>query len=81
VYSHEQLLRNRLEALAPWGFPMIIGEFGDVPQDPNFALYLHTGVTAFNNVGVSWTVNRSAVVNPDGTLAKYAQISIDAVKA
>jgi hypothetical protein len=81
VYSHEQLLRNRLEALAPWGFPMIIGEFGDVPQDPNFALYLHTGVTAFNNVGVSWTVNRSAVVNPDGTLTKYAQISIDAVKA
>jgi hypothetical protein len=81
VYSHEQLLRAIRKLLVPWGFPIIIGEFGDLPQDPNFALFLHTGVTAFNNVGISWTVNRPDVVNPDGTLAKYSQIIIDAVKA
>ncbi len=52
-----QFVRGRMEALARYGIPLLVGEFGDTAKDPGVANYYGTCTAAFTSLGVGWTVS------------------------
>jgi aryl-phospho-beta-D-glucosidase BglC (GH1 family) len=81
TFSQMRFIQFTMNAAAKYGFPVMIGEFGDSPDDPGIYLFLGTGTAAFKATGVSWTVNHADVVDPDTQqLTPWAPIILDALK-
>ncbi|HJP65018.1 MAG TPA: cellulase family glycosylhydrolase [Actinomycetota bacterium] len=82
--GHVRWLQGFVDALDPWGIPLLVGEFG-IRSDLTKGVYLYFGSTtsALNYVGVSWTLceynSPLGIVDPNGNLYPWAYIVLDAV--
>jgi cellulase (glycosyl hydrolase family 5) len=83
VASQLRWVRGLLDALAPSGIPLVIGEFGDSVADPGIYTYFGTTTTAFNALGVSWSALWLSLVVDNYTmeLLPWAPIVIAAAGA
>jgi hypothetical protein len=53
-YAHEQLLKDAMTPLQPYGIPLVVGEFGDNSGDPGVYRFFGNTTAAMNNLGISW---------------------------
>jgi hypothetical protein len=77
-----QWVRDKLASLDPWGFPLLVGEFGDRDTDAGATLFFGTTTAAFAYTKVSWSVSRGnlGITDANDGLQPWAQIVIDAAK-
>jgi hypothetical protein len=76
-----RFLQNALDSLAPWGIPLVVGEFGN-RGDAGVHLYFGSITAALTHLGVSWATStydgNEGFVNPNGTLKPWAYLVIEA---
>lgn len=83
VASQLRWVQALLDALKPWGIPLVIGEFGDSTADPGIYTYFGTTTTGFNTLGASWAALWLSLVVDNETMAlqPWAPIVIAAAGA
>lgn len=59
TYGQIRFLQTYLNVLRPYGFPLVVGEFGDANNDPGIMNYFGTTTAAFNQLGVSWNIHNN----------------------
>jgi len=82
VYGHERYFQSIINLLAPWGIPLLVGEMGDIHEDPGIYNYYGTTMAAMDDLGVSWTTvydGRLGITDGADGLLPWAQLVIDAV--
>lgn len=84
TYGHVRFIQHIVDALRPWGFPLLVGEFGVKATDPGAMHYFGNVTSAANHVGVSWAASGftsdRGLLNEDGSFKPWTQLVIDAAR-
>jgi len=76
-----RFVQGALASLRTWGIPLLVGEVGDVGDDPGVYNYFGSAMSAFSYLGVSRTATYQGhlgITASDGTLLPWASLVINA---